>query len=70
MAVQFAWIDTLLIGISANYKEVFAAEHVIAAIQSFTRAVEHFPFMRRWIKEYMKARQLDNLHGMAIMLKN
>jgi lysine-N-methylase len=69
MATQFAWIETLLIGISAYHREDFAEQHVIVAVQSFTRAVEHFPFMRRWINEYMSGRRLAGLAGMAIMLR-
>jgi lysine-N-methylase len=69
LATQFAWIETLLIGISALHRENFAAHHIVATIQSFTRAVEHFPFMRAWIAGYLKARDLNHLQGMALLLK-
>jgi lysine-N-methylase len=70
MTTQFAWINALLIGISGHYKESFAEEHVVSTIQSFTRAVEHYPAVLNSIIEYMKLRKLNTFQGMAIMLKN
>ena len=69
LATQFAWINTLLIGIAARYESDFNEHHIVATIQSFTRAVEHFPFMRAWITEYLKGRDLNHLRGMALLLK-
>jgi lysine-N-methylase len=70
MTTQFAWINALLIGVAAYYKGAFAGEHVVRTIQSFTRAVEHYPDTLKSIKEYMKSREMDSLQGMAILLKN
>jgi lysine-N-methylase len=70
MTTQFAWINALLVGIAGCYKEAFAGEHVVHTVQSFTRAVEHYPDVLKSIDEYMRIRGLDNLQGMAIMLKN
>jgi lysine-N-methylase len=70
MTTQFAWINTLLIGVAAHYKGAFAGEHVVRTIQSFTRAVEHYPDALKSINEYMRSREMDSLQGMAIMLKN
>lgn len=70
LATQFAWIDTLLIGVAARYQESFAEEHVVQVVQSFCRAVEHNPLVLSSINEFMTHLQLDNLQGMAIMLKN
>jgi lysine-N-methylase len=69
MATQFAWINALLIGIAGHHKEAFAAEHVVKAIQSFTRAVEHYPDVLKSVNRHMSSRDLNSLHGMAIMLK-
>jgi lysine-N-methylase len=69
MTTQFAWINGLLIGIAGHHKQAFAAEHVIKAIQSFTRAVEHYPTVLQSINHYMADRGLNTLQGMAIMLK-
>jgi lysine-N-methylase len=70
MTTQFAWINALLIGIAGHYKGAFAEEHVVQTIQSFTRAVEHYPDVLKSIHEYMRSRELDSLQGMAIMLKS
>lgn len=69
MTTQFAWIDTLLIGIAGHYKEDFAEEHVVRTIQSFTRAVAHYPGILNSIEQYITARKLNDLRGMAVMLK-
>ncbi len=70
LAMQFAWIDTLLIGVAGHHKEAFAGEHVVQVIQSFCRAVEHNPYVLISINELMTHLQLDNLQGMAVMLKS
>ena len=70
MTTHFAWINALLVGIAGRYKEAFAAEHVVHTVQSFTRAVEHYPDVLRSIDEYVRIRGLNNLEGMAIMLKS
>jgi lysine-N-methylase len=70
MTTQFSLINALLIGIAGHHKEDFAQEHVVTTIQSFTRAVEHYPDVLNSINESMRYRGLDSLQGMAIMLKN
>jgi lysine-N-methylase len=70
MTTQFAWINSLLIGIAGHSKEAFSGEHVVRTIQSLTRAVEHYPEVLRSIREDIKSRGLDSLQGMAILLKN
>jgi lysine-N-methylase len=69
MTTQFAWINGLLIGIAGQHKEAFTAEHVVKAVQSFTRAVEHYPTVLQSINDHMTGRNLNTLQGMAIMLK-
>lgn len=70
MTTQFAWINALLIGIAGHHKQALAMEHVVKAIQSFTRAVEHYPYLLKSINNYMSSRNLNSLPGMAIMLKH
>ena len=69
MTTQFAWIHTLLIGIAANYKDAFAEEHVVGTVQSLTRSVEHYPEVLSSILALVRRRGMDNLHGMAVLLK-
>ena len=70
MATQFSWVNALLIGISSHHKDSFAEEHVVQTIQSFTRAVEHYPHVLNSMNEYMRSRELNDVKGMAIMLSS
>jgi lysine-N-methylase len=70
MTTQFAWMNALLVGIAGHYKGAFAEEHVVQAVQSFTRTVEHYPDALESINESMRSRAMDTLQGMAIMLKS
>jgi lysine-N-methylase len=70
MTTQFAWINALLIGIAGHYRDVFAGEHVVQTIQSFTRTVEHYPDVLESTHELIRGRNLCSLEGMAILLKN
>lgn len=70
MTTQFAWITTLIIGMAGYYKDDFAEEHVIRAVQSFTRAVEHSPNVLIWINACVRNWKLDSLHGMAVLLRS
>ena len=70
IATQFAWINALLIGVAGRHKAAFAGEHVVSTVQSFTRAVEHYPDALNAMDDYIRIRGLDNLPGMAILLKN
>ena len=70
LATQFAWINTLLIGVAGHYKEEFAGEHVVQVVQSFCRATEHNPGILKSINAFMASLQLDNLQGMALMLRD
>lgn len=69
MATQFAWIETLLVGIAARHREDFSGAHVVHAVQSFTRAVEHYPSVLASINEYIRERGLHTLPGVAVLLK-
>lgn len=70
LATQFAWVDTMLIGVAGHHKEAFAEEHVVQVVQSFCRAVEHNHLVLDSITELMVYLQLDNLQGMAVLLKS
>ncbi len=69
MATQFAWMYGLLAGVAGHYREAFAEEHVITTVQSFCRAIEHFPEVLDGISEQIVLRGLDSVEGMAILLR-
>ena len=70
MTTQFAWINGLLIGIAGRYKEAFAQEHVVRAIQSHAREIEHNASILTSMLSFMRDNGLDNLPSMAVMLKD
>ena len=70
LATQFAWINTLLIGTAGHYRQEFAEEHVVHVVQSFCREVEHNAFVLLSMVELMAHLKLDNLPGMAMLLKH
>jgi lysine-N-methylase len=69
LATQYAWINGLLIGVSGRYKQTFDEDHVVWAIQSFSRAVEHSPFVLKSMHEHIRSRKMDSMDGMSIMLR-
>ena len=70
MTTQFAWLNALLIGVAGHHRETFAAEHVVKTVQSFTRTLEHCPDLIQLTNNYMSNRRLNDLHGMALLLKS
>ena len=70
MTTQFAWINGLLIGIAGRYKEAFAREHVVCAIQSHAREIEHNASTLASMLDFMRDNELDNLPSMAVMLRD
>ncbi len=69
LTIQFFWVSSLLIGIAGRYKEAFSTEHVVFAIQSFTRAVEHIPQIHEDVLVAVRRRRLDDLSGISILLR-
>jgi lysine-N-methylase len=70
LASRFAWINGLLIGAAGNHKDGFAEEHIVKVIQSFTRDFEHYPICLDGMNDYIHSHGLDNLEGMAILLRS
>ena len=69
LVTQFSWLTTLLIGVAGRYGPEFSQAHVVATVQSFTRAVEHIPQALEDIIGSAKRRNLDNLEGFAHLLR-
>ncbi len=49
MVLQFAWLETLLIGVSGAHANGFSTRHVVDVVQSFCRLAEHDPATQRSI---------------------
>ena len=69
MTTRFAWMNGLLIGMAGCYRETFNETHVVRGVQSFCRAVDHFPYVLASISDYIRGQKLDSLQGMAILLR-
>jgi lysine-N-methylase len=70
LATQFACVEVLLIGMAGYYQANFAAEHVVTAVQSFTRVIEHYPAVRKSMVDYVAGRGLSELEGVVVLLRN
>ncbi len=69
LGTQFGWIEMLLIGVAGRHEEQFGASQVVETVQSFHRAVEHYPGVLEGLLATLQARGIDNLAGMAAMLR-
>jgi len=68
MTTQFAWIKALLVGVASHHKQRFSDDHVVHTIQSFTRAMEHYPTVISWVNQHVASRGLNTLQGMSLLL--
>ena len=70
MAVFYALIRTVMVGVAGFYRESFGDSHIIKVIYSFTRNFEHnLVFPDRMIQA-LSEKGLDNPRGTAILVKN
>ncbi len=70
MCTHYAVIRGLLIGMAGRYREAFAAPHVVKLVQAFSKAFEHNPEFLMEIIASVKASDLGNVGGMALLLNN
>jgi lysine-N-methylase len=69
LVTHFAWVTGLLVGVAGSCKESFSNEHVIRAIQSHAREVDHDKATIARMLEMMREAGLDSLEGAAVMLR-
>jgi lysine-N-methylase len=69
LCAQLALLQTVLIGMAAHHREAFNCDHVVKLVQSLAKSVEHSkPFLRQ-IATFVEQRKLNNLRGIALLLK-
>jgi lysine-N-methylase len=69
LCAQLALLQTVLVGMAAHHREAFDITHVVKLIQSLAKSVEHSkPFLRQ-IPTFITQRNLNNLRGIALLLK-
>jgi lysine-N-methylase len=70
LATDFALIKGLLIGVAGGHKEAFSTEHVVQTIQSASKHFEHnYEFVVQ-AHQILVDKQLDNAHGLTLLLRN
>lgn len=70
MVLQYALLKTLLIGIMGYHKGEFTVESMVAVIQIFEKTIGHNISYIEQALGFIKAAQMDNVTGMAILIKN
>ena len=70
MALRFALIKGVLIGMAARYREDFREDHVVKLVQSFAKGVEHRFAARAEMVKRIRAEDLDRSEAIAMMLRN
>lgn len=70
LVLHFAMIKLHLIGMAGFHKQIFGLDHVIRAIYSFGRVVEHAPLYLIRLTEMLHKRDQTSLAHMAILIKN
>jgi len=69
MAVHYAIIETLLVGLAGFYKEAFAAEHVIRVVYTCTRTFEHSLTFSERILQALQQKGINSVQGAARLIK-
>ncbi|MGI4826592.1 MAG: flagellin lysine-N-methylase [Janthinobacterium lividum] len=69
LIVQYSWMTTLLTGVAGRYGPEFGKAQIIITVQSFTRAVEHTPYILGEVLAFVRSRNLDTLSGLAKLLR-
>lgn len=70
LAVQFALVKGMLIGVSGHYGNAFALEHVVSTVYAMSRQFEHCPQFLDLATQILVERNLDNAHGITMLLRN
>lgn len=69
LCVQLALVQTLLIAMAGRYRESFGLDHVVKLVQSLARTFEHSKEALDEIKVFVRAKNLNNPRGIALLLR-
>jgi lysine-N-methylase len=70
LAIQFSLIKGLLIGVAGHYKQSFAAGHVVQTVQTVVKHFDHNPEFLVQAQLLLTSKNLDNVHGITMLLRN
>jgi len=69
LCVHAALAQTLLIGMAGHHREAFDLAHVVKLVQSLAKTIEHSTQFLDRMKEFVEKRELNNLRGVALLLR-
>jgi lysine-N-methylase len=69
LSVHAALAQMLLIGMARRYREEFGVEHVVKLVQSLARTIEHSAQFLEQITAFVRTKNLSNLKGFAVLLR-
>lgn len=70
LVVRYSWMTTLLTGAAGLHGSGFGKAHLVSTVQSFTRAVEHAPYILEEALEFVRSRGLDTMSGLTKLLRS
>ncbi len=70
MAIEFAMLKVLAVGMAAQYRENFGLDHLTKLVQSFSKAYEHNRAVRMAILEFVERNELSRTQNLAVMLRD
>lgn len=70
LVVRYSWMTTLLAGVAGRHGSSFGKAHLVSTVQSFTRAVEHAPYILEDALAFVRSRGLDTMSGLTKLLRS
>lgn len=70
LAVQFALVKGLLIGVAGFQKDRFNPDHVVRTVQTAIRYFEHSPEFLEKALALLASREMDNARGLTMLVRN
>jgi lysine-N-methylase len=70
LATKFAIVKGLLIGVAGCYKDAFSADQVVKTVQPVFKHFEHNQGFLDRSHQFLVTANLDNAHGLTMLLRN
>jgi lysine-N-methylase len=70
LAIDFALVKGLLIGVAGFYQEAFSTEHVLQTVQSVFKHFEHNPDFLSNAHQLLVSRGCEDARGLTMLLRN
>lgn len=70
LALHWRFLHSLLIGAAGRYKDEFSADHALRVVRAFARGVEHNVRFFDELMTFVRAPELQQADGLAVLLRN